>query len=280
MRSGLQLLALLLFLLKGARATQCGQRNLLYDTERIVGGSDAGPLEFPWQVSVQVFSSHQCGGVILDEYWILTAAHCMKYSPIFYKIYVGKDHLFRKELTERYYYVSEIIKHPYYSEDTVDYDIALIRLDEPMDFFFDDYLSPICMPKPSDDFTGQTCVITGWGYPRMDGSTTDVLQKTNLYVWKQEDCRKAYEDVNNVTDRMLCAGYDEGGRGPCKGDSGGPLQCLRSDGAWVLAGITSWGMSCAAPHRPGVFTRVSAVLDFVYLFYLLKSMGPRKKYIS
>lgn len=179
---------------------------------------------------------------------------------------MGKDHLFRKELTERYYYVSEIIKHPYYSETTVDYDVALVRLDMPLDFVFDDYLSPICLPKPSDNFTGQTCVVTGWGYPRIDGSTTDVLQKTNLDVWKDGDCRKAYEDVNNVTGRMFCAGYDEGGKGPCKGDSGGPLQCVRNDGSWVLAGITSWGISCAAPHRPGVFTRVSAVLDFIYLF--------------
>lgn len=265
MGSGLLLLVLEFSVCAIALAAQCGQRNLLYDTERIVGGSDAGPLEFPWQVSIQVFSSHRCGGVIIDRYWIATAAHCMKYSPFFYKVYVGKDHLFRKELAERYYYVSTIIKHPYYDEETVDYDIALLRLDTPMDFLLDDYLSPICLPNALDDFTGQTCVITGWGYPRIDGSTTDVLQKTSLPVWDDDDCREAYKDVNNVTERMICAGYVEGGRGPCKGDSGGPLQCLRDDGSWVLAGLTSWGISCAAPRRPGVFTRVAAVLDFIYL---------------
>lgn len=78
MEAGLLLLAIVLCTIETTWAVQCGHRNLLYDTERIVGGSDAGPLEFPWQVSVQVFSSHQCGGVIIDEYWILTAAHCMK----------------------------------------------------------------------------------------------------------------------------------------------------------------------------------------------------------
>lgn len=254
---------LLLTSLCTAYATRCGVRNAIYDTERVVGGSDAGPQEFPWQVSLRLFSSHLCGGTVVNERWVVTAAHCIRYHAAFYRVYVGKNHLSRTDKFEHYHYVSATIRHPKFNNRTVDYDIALLKLSTPFDFLTETYVSPICLPNPGEDFTGKECVVTGWGYTRQDGSTSDVLQKVNLLVWDQERCRKAYADVNNVTERMFCAGYAEGGRGPCKGDSGGPLQCLKDDGTWVLAGITSWGLVCAAPRRPGVFTRVSALRKFI-----------------
>lgn len=254
--------------------TQCGIRNKVYDTDRIVGGTDAGPHEFPWQASLRLFSSPVCGATILNDRWVVTAAHCIRYRYYFYKVLVGKNHLDRIESTEQSYSVSAIIVHPKFDPETVDYDVALILLSRPVNFTKYTYLRPVCLPHSSENFTGLPCIATGWGYTRPDGSESDVLQKVNLPAWSQSSCRSTYKDINDITNRMMCAGYYKGGRGPCKGDSGGPLQCPRSDGTWVLAGITSWGMTCAAPRRPGVFMRVSTVRKFVD-FYIKQKPARR-----
>ncbi|CAN7998414.1 unnamed protein product, partial [Ixodes hexagonus] len=253
---------------------ECGIRNTVYDTDRIVGGTDAGPHEFPWQASLRLFSSPVCGATILNDRWVVTAAHCIRYRFYFYKVLVGKNHLDRVESTEQSYSISAIIVHPKFDPGTVDYDLALILLSKPLNFTKYSYLRPVCLPYSSENFTGLPCIATGWGYTRPDGSESDVLQKVILPVWSQSSCRSAYKDVNDITNRMMCAGYYKGGHGPCKGDSGGPLQCPRRDGTWVLAGVTSWGMTCAAPHRPGVFARVGALRKFID-FYINQKPVPR-----
>ncbi|XP_064480482.1 chymotrypsin B-like [Ornithodoros turicata] len=239
----------------------CGNRLRFLGSDRIVGGADALPHEFPWQVSVDLVNMHYCGGTIWNENWIVTAGHCADYVFFVYKVLVGKHVLSRVETLEQRRFVSEVVVHPKYSEDTVDYDIALMKLSSPLTF--SRHVGPVCAPQANDDFTNQTCTATGWGLTTPDGAEANILQKVDLRVWNQRECIEVYKDVNNVTERMMCAGYKAGGSGPCQGDSGGPLVCQRKDGRWALAGITSWGKVCGAANEPAVFTRVASLLEWI-----------------
>ncbi|EEC09388.1 ovochymase, putative [Ixodes scapularis] len=96
--------------------------------------------------------------------------------------------------------------------------------------------------------------------------TNPDLLKVDLPIVPYSECRRIYRRVNTVDrNTMICAGTTEGGKGTCQGDSGGPLQCQRSDGRYVLAGLTSWGTICAAPNQPTVFSRVSTQLLWIWL---------------
>ncbi|CAN8002995.1 unnamed protein product, partial [Ixodes pacificus] len=92
------------------------------------------------------------------------------------------------------------------------------------------------------------------------------LLKVDLPIVPYDECSKDYRGINQVDrNTMICAGPKEGGKATCQGDSGGPLQCPRSDGRYVLAGLTSWGTTCAAPNQPSVFARVSTRLLWIWL---------------
>lgn len=174
---------------------------------------------------------------------------------------------------------SEGVKiHPHFSKATMDADVALIYLEE--DAIYTDYVKPICLPlrkKDADNILlkpGTTGVVTGWGLlsnPRLDShgspiySYPKILQKVTVPVVNQTVCKEANKDRKHVvTSNMFCAGYAEGGRDACRGDSGGPLAIKNSptgkkrDRRWVLAGVVSWGIGCGIPGKYGVYTRVSA----------------------
>ncbi|XP_040065518.1 prostasin-like [Ixodes scapularis] len=127
---------------------------------------------------------------------------------------------------------------------------------------------PICLPEKDQSFDGETCTASGWGLtkdPSEGGAQMPAqLQKVDLPIVPYNVCKEYYKDVNEVhEDTMICAGLEEGGKSVCYGDSGGPLQCAREDGHYVLAGATSWGTTCAAPKQPGVFSKIATQLDWI-----------------
>ncbi|KAM7315639.1 putative ovochymase [Ixodes scapularis] len=92
----------------------------------------------------------------------------------------------------------------------------------------------------------------------------EILQKVDLPIVSFEECRYDYRNQNDlVEDSMICAGVEEGGKSLCHGDAGGPLQCPRADGRYVLAGTTSWGDTFGYRHQPTVFARTSTQLDWI-----------------
>ncbi|XP_034627936.1 plasma kallikrein [Trachemys scripta elegans] len=233
--------------------------------DRVVGGTDSFPGEWPWQVSLQVKLStqrHLCGGSIISNQWILTAAHCIDNleNPNIWRVYAGILKLSEINEDTPVFKVQEIIIHPQYVIAETGYDIALMKLDKPMNFT--NLQSPICLPSKEETNTIYTnCQVIGWGYTKEQDQVQDILQKATIPLISNEECQTRYQQ-DRITDKMLCAGYREGGKDACKGDSGGPLSCKHEE-IWYVVGITSWGEGCARPEQPGVFTKVAEYADWI-----------------
>ncbi|XP_021100720.1 transmembrane protease serine 9 [Heterocephalus glaber] len=228
---------------------------------RIVGGSAAGRGEWPWQVSLWLRRrEHRCGAVLVAERWLLSAAHCFDVygDPQQWVAFLGTPFLSGAEgQLER---VASIYKHPFYNLYTLDYDVALLELAGPVRR--SRLVHPICLPGPAPRPTdGARCVITGWGSVREGGSMARQLQKAAVRLLSEQTCRRFYPV--QISSRMLCAGFPQGGVDSCLGDAGGPLACREPSGRWVLTGVTSWGYGCGRPHFPGVYTRVLAVRGWI-----------------
>ncbi|KAM3831126.1 plasma kallikrein [Vipera latastei] len=200
---------------------------------RVVGGSNSSAGEWPWQVSLHTVlpvQSHQCGGSIISDQWILTAAHCFKNFQLTGHWHIYSSILKQSEMTNEtaFFKVQKLIIHPRYEFAETGYDIALLKLDRPMNF---------------------------------SGSITDMLQKVKIPLIPNAECQFQYPE-HIITDKMLCAGYSGGGKDACQGDSGGPLSC-KFENSWYVVGITSWGEGCARPGQPGVYTNVAKLVDWI-----------------
>uniref|UniRef100_A0A663F786 Peptidase S1 domain-containing protein n=1 Tax=Aquila chrysaetos chrysaetos TaxID=223781 RepID=A0A663F786_AQUCH len=221
---------------------------------KIVGGSEASRGEFPWQVSLRENNEHFCGAAILAEKWLVSAAHSM------WAAYTGTTSLRGSDSSTVKMDIARIIPHPSYNPDTADYDVAVLELKRPVTFTT--YIQPVCLPDAGHHFpTSKKCLISGWGYLKEDFLKPEFLQKATVELLDQTLCSSLYSHV--LTDRMLCAGYLEGKIDSCQGDSGGPLVCQEPSGKFFLAGIVSWGIGCAEARRPGVYTRVTKLRNWI-----------------
>ncbi|XP_069505706.1 transmembrane protease serine 9 [Ambystoma mexicanum] len=241
----------------------CGSQPALQKSSRIVGGSDAGKGEFPWQISLRENNEHFCGAMIINEKWLVSAAHCFNdfHNPAVWMAFAGTTTLSGTDRSTVKATIKQIIKHPSYNPDTADYDVAVLELDTPL--VFNKYIQPICLPSPAHVFpTGKPCIITGWGYLKEDNLVKpEILQKATVSLLDQEVCSGLYRHA--ITPQMMCAGYLHGKVDSCQGDSGGPLVCEEPSGKFFLAGIVSWGVGCAEARRPGVYTRVTKVRNWI-----------------
>ncbi|XP_073434927.1 plasma kallikrein-like [Dendrobates tinctorius] len=232
---------------------------------RIVGGSNSSHGEWPWQVSMHLklsSSRHVCGGSIISNQWIVTAAHCVAPWPIprLWNIYIGILNQSEIKPTTPVLDIEQIIVHPEYTGAEAGNDIALLKLKTPI--AYNEYQQAICLPPNRDSFRlPSTCWITGWGFTNETGTTSDVLQKAEVPPQSSTECQKSYL-TQTISHKVLCAGYKHGQIDSCKGDSGGPLSCL-VDKTWYLFGITSWGEGCARPDKPGVYTKVTEFIDWI-----------------
>uniref|UniRef100_A0A671MEH1 Suppressor of tumorigenicity 14 protein homolog n=1 Tax=Sinocyclocheilus anshuiensis TaxID=1608454 RepID=A0A671MEH1_9TELE len=242
----------------------CGVRP--YKHNRIVGGQNSDVGEWPWQVSLHFQTSgHVCGASVISNKWLLSAAHCFIQPDSAYKkisnwlTYSGlRDQNIKDSVQKRT--LKNIITHPNYDSMTYDYDISLLELSDPLNFT--NTVHPICLPAPTHVFSaGSSCFVTGWGTLREGGSVAQILQKAEVKVINDTVCNMVTE--GQVTSRMMCSGYLTGGVDACQGDSGGPLVCRSDVGKWFQAGIVSWGEGCARRNKPGIYTRVTKLRDWI-----------------
>lgn len=232
---------------------------------QIVGGVETIPNEFPWQILLTYSGLNaSCGGSVIHESWILTAAHCVYGEDPSWRTVVAGIHDRTSDAVNPYLQrrsVKRIIVHPNYNNSTLDYDIALLELTTPLTI--NSQVAPIQLAGNSNGSlydAGTVLTVSGWGHTSYSGSAAIKLRKVNVPVVSSLTCNDAY---GSITERMFCAGnMASGGVDSCQGDSGGPI--FKNDsGTYTLAGVVSSGTGCAWPGYPGIYTHVAHLRPWV-----------------
>ncbi|XP_063866687.1 trypsin-1-like [Scylla paramamosain] len=243
-------------------ACSCGLPNR---RAKIVGGNFAEFNEYPWQVALLYKGHFYCGGTLISDRYVLTAAHCIRGVSIHnLRVTVG-EHIrsFPIETRSKEYQPVYSIFHPEFNKTTYNNDIGLLKLSHKINTYMW-FSRPACLPLPDTDYVGELGIATGWGRISEKGEPTDTLKEALVPIFPNAVCQALRYRPYEITDNMFCAGYINGGTDSCHGDSGGGLMWEGSDGKMDVVGVVSWGQGCGRHGYPGVYTRVTRYLDWIH----------------
>ncbi|KAM6443874.1 mannan-binding lectin serine protease 1 isoform 1-T1 [Liasis olivaceus] len=278
----------------------CGQPSRALPTlvKRIIGGRNAEPGFFPWQALIVVEDTSRVpndrwfgSGALLSESWVLTAAHVLRsqrrdntviaVSKEHVNVYLGL-HDVRNKIDAVNRTVEKIILHESFDIQNYNHDIALVKLKE--EVTMGPYIMPVCLPQDQHELEGPQPntlgLVAGWGISNPNitvdevissgmQTLSDILQYVKLPVVLHAECKTSYESRSgnySVTENMFCAGYYEGGKDTCLGDSGGAFVTRDLDNRrWVAQGLVSWGgpEECGSKQVYGVYTKVSNYVNWL-----------------
>lgn len=233
---------------------------------RIVGGKPIDISKVPWQVALirgnlaEPHRSQFCGGSVIAERWIITAAHCIvnnivQEDPARVNVVTGTNFFIAGGSR---WVVEKIVVHPDYDPNSQNNDVALLKTTQALP-------TSLLIGLVSSGFqpvSGASLMVSGWGSLKEGGRGSDELMGVGVPVVPNDVCNAADAYAGSITDVMLCAGFREGGLDSCQGDSGGPAAGM-IDGTPKLVGIVSWGEGCARKLRYGVYSRVSLFVPWV-----------------
>ncbi|XP_018311475.1 chymotrypsin-2-like [Mycetomoellerius zeteki] len=227
---------------------------------RIVNGENAKSGEIPYQVSLQYTDSsfHFCGGSILNDNYVITAAHCAKAieSPSNVKVIAGTINLIDPK--SEHNVIKIIIHEEYDALNSWINDIALLQVETP--FIISTTVGHV--PLPPKDYVvkaNDIAIVSGWGRLWQGGPTTVRLQRVNIFIADHAYCRYIYNQMNyNIYPTQVCAYDSTIEKGSCHGDSGGPLTI-----GGKLIGLVSWANGCASTSYPTVYTNVASYLNWI-----------------
>ncbi|OXA58083.1 trypsin-1 [Folsomia candida] len=243
----------------------CGQSNS--GMSRIVGGSNSAIGEFPWRVSLySVKLGVFCGGTIISNNFVLTAAHCTNSVEPGDTIYVNAGDYDLSSSTDtqnQLIPVDYVVQNTMYNDQTQDSDISLLRLQTPL--VYNSNVGPVCLPWNyiNTDFNGKLVTASGWGTQYFGGGISPTLKKVEIPVLETQPCADKYAGTHiTITNNMICTYYP--GRDTCQGDSGGSIDYKNTTtGRWTAIGVTSQGISCGQADQPGVYSKIVRFLTWI-----------------
>jgi len=238
----------------------CGAQVAAHE-DKIVGGSEAVPGEFPWQVAITIDGLYFCGGSMIDSTHVLTAAHCADGARSF-EVTFGAHNINQNEPSQISEASTDYTIHPNWNPNTLSGDMAIIRLKNAVPLT--PRIQPICLVSSNaPNYVDADLVVSGWGKTQdVGGGISPVLNKATVVGITTAECAAVYGSI--ISDDILCVKTSVYNQGPCNGDSGGPLSFVDGQGVYNQVGLVSFGSRlCLNSGNPDGFTRISSYTQWI-----------------